>query len=320
MGWVTLIVVIALVVAVVAVAGLLAWARREIGGQPSMDVLDKAHEAFIAIDSDGAVTAWNAAAETTFGWSRAEAVGRELAEMVVPEDMRSAYREGVDRARESGTGPLIGPRAEIIALHRDGTEIPIEAAISPVRQHGGGYGFQGFVRDLTERKLLEMQGRQLQAAAEHSARLDALTSLPNRRAWDEELDRELARSRRVHRTPCVAVIDLDHFREFAAIHGHRAADRALHRAAAAWKLAMRATDFIARYDGQQFAVLLPDCDLAAATAVIERMRHATPEGQTASAGIAQWNRYEAREALIDRADLALFEAKRDGHDRCVVAA
>ena len=288
--------------------------------QRTLRVLDRAHDAYIAMDSDGVVTAWNPAAETMFGWSRAEAIGQELAGMIIPDDVRQAHREGLERFRATGQGPMIGRRTEVIARHRDGAEIPVEVSIAALQDRDGVHSFHGFVRDLTERKLLEVQQSEVLAQDKHAARVDALTMLPNRRGWDEELDRELARARRVQRPMCVAVIDLDHFKVFNDAHGHRAGDGLLRRAASSWKLAVRASDFIARYGGEEFAVLLPDCDLEEAITVIERLREVTPEGQTASAGVARWNRYESAEALIDRADFALYNAKRDGRDRVTAAA
>ena len=119
---------------------------------------------------------------------------------------------------------------------------------------------------------------------------------------------------------CVALIDIDHFSAFNDANGHREGDRLLRRAASAWKLAVRTSDYIARYGGEEFAVLLPDCELDEAMTVIERMREVTPDGETASAGVAQWNRYETGEALLDRADLALYGAKQDGRNRVQAAA
>jgi diguanylate cyclase (GGDEF)-like protein len=157
-------------------------------------------------------------------------------------------------------------------------------------------------------------------AAKESARIDALTTLPNRRGWDESLSREVARARREKMPFCIALLDLDHFKDFNDSHGHRAGDRLLRRAASAWRLALRQSDFVARYGGEEFAVLLPVCHLDEAMEVIERLREATPEAQTVSAGVAEWNGYESEEALIDRADLALYNAKRGGRDRATAAA
>jgi diguanylate cyclase (GGDEF)-like protein/PAS domain S-box-containing protein len=284
-----------------------------------MRILDRSHEAYIAIDGDGLVIAWNAAAETMFGWQRSEAMGRDLADLIVPAELRYSHREGLKRFHETGHGPMIGPRTEMIARHRDGVDIPVELSITAIEEDGG-YSFHGFVRDITERKLLEAQQAELLAQAQESARMDQLTSTPNRRAWDEELARELSRARRSQRPLCVALLDLDHFKAFNDANGHRSGDRLLRRAASGWKLAVRASDFLARYGGEEFAVLLPDCGLDEAMSVIERLRAVTPDGQTVSAGVAEWNRYESAEALIDRADLALYKAKRDGRDRATAAA
>ena len=131
-------------------------------------------------------------------------------------------------------------------------------------------------------------------AAKESARIDALTTLPNRRGWDEALSRELARARREQTPFCIALLDLDHFKAFNDTNGHQAGDRLLRRAASAWKLALRQSDLVARYGGEEFAVLLPICDLDEAMEVIERLRAATPEGQTVSAGVAAVERLRGR--------------------------
>jgi diguanylate cyclase (GGDEF)-like protein len=131
---------------------------------------------------------------------------------------------------------------------------------------------------------------------------------------------ELARARREGRSLCVAILDLDRFKLYNDANGHPAGDRLLRTAGSAWKLAVRASDFIARYGGEEFAVLLPDCGLEEAETVIERLRGVTPEAQTVSAGIAEWNVFESTAALIDRVDFALYRAKRDGRDRSVCAA
>jgi diguanylate cyclase (GGDEF)-like protein/PAS domain S-box-containing protein len=286
----------------------------------TMRILDRSNEAYIALDADGVVTAWNAAAETIFGWRRAEAIGRDVAQLIIPPDQRELHRAGIKRYHETGDGPMLGPRTEVIAMHRDGAQIPVDLSIIAIEEGANGTSFHGFARDITERKLLETQQAEMLEAAQETARLDVLTSLPNRRGWDETLKRELARARRERTAFCVTLIDLDHFKSFNDTNGHQAGDRLLRRAASAWKLALRQSDVIARYGGEEFAVLLPVCELDEAMEVTERLREATPEGQTVSAGVAQWNGYESEEALIDRVDLALYNAKREGRDRTTAAA
>ena len=94
---------------------------------------------------------------------------------MVPEDVRDGFRRGLADASRTGTGPLVGPRTELTARHRDGIEIPVEVSASAVPRDDGTFGFYGFIRDVTERHLLEAQQRQLMDTADHAPRLDGLT-------------------------------------------------------------------------------------------------------------------------------------------------
>jgi diguanylate cyclase (GGDEF)-like protein/PAS domain S-box-containing protein len=151
------------------------------------------------------------------------------------------------------------------------------------------------------------------------ARTDDLTGLANRRAWEEQLPRELARSKREKRPVCVAMVDLDRFKEYNDEHGHQAGDRLLKEIAAMWRHVLRPTDLLARYGGEEFVVLLPNCPLERAVDVIERLRGIVPEGESCSAGVVCWDGMEGPESLVNRADDALYAAKRDGRDRVVSA-
>lgn len=152
------------------------------------------------------------------------------------------------------------------------------------------------------------------------ARTDDLTGLPNRRAWEEDIVREIARAKRERKPLTVCMADLDHFKAFNDQHGHQAGDRLLKEAAGSWRAVLRETDLLSRYGGEEFAIALPDCSSEQAAELIERLRAVTPSGQTCSAGLAEWNRSEAAERLIGRADEALYEAKRSGRDRTVVSS
>jgi diguanylate cyclase (GGDEF)-like protein len=146
------------------------------------------------------------------------------------------------------------------------------------------------------------------------ARTDALTGVANRRAWEEEFSRELARAARSGQPLCIALLDLDHFKAYNDQHGHPAGDRLLRAATAAWQGRLRKTDLLARYGGEEFAVLLPDCELDSAMEIAERLRTAQPEG-TCSLGVAGWDGRENAAALVDRADRALYAAKQGGRNR-----
>src|SRR3954451_18876092 len=116
------------------------------------------------------------------------------------------------------------------------------------------------------------------------------------------------------------MLDLDCFKAFNDENGHPAGDRLLAETAAAWRPIMRETDTLARYGGEEFAVLLPHSDRAGASALVARLLGALPLGHTASPGIAGWDGAETAEALLARADAALYAAKGAGRARAVTAA
>ncbi len=148
---------------------------------------------------------------------------------------------------------------------------------------------------------------------------DELTGLPNRRAWEEAVRRELARAMRDRHPVCIAVLDLDGFKHFNDEHGHQAGDRVLAESARAWQSHLRTSDVLARYGGEEFAALIPAWPLEIAVEVVERLRLATAGGLTASAGVASWDGSETGEELFGRADAALYEAKQSGRDRTIPA-
>jgi diguanylate cyclase (GGDEF)-like protein len=154
---------------------------------------------------------------------------------------------------------------------------------------------------------------------EELADTDELTGLPNRRGWNRELDVALSTAERRGAPLCIALIDVDFFKEVNDERGHQAGDRLLKSAAAAWRSTLRPADILSRPGGDEFSLLLPDCDLDRARRVLERLRAATPSGRTCSIGVAQWDG-EPADQLVARADEALYGAKGAGRDRVVAAA
>ena len=128
------------------------------------------------------------------------------------------------------------------------------------------------------------------ARMERMAMTDELTGLPNRRLWDEQLPRELARADRHQFSLFVAMLDLDRFKAFNDTGGHQAGDRLLKAAAAAWRSALRPYDILARYGGEEFGLMLAGCSADEARDVVERLRATTPDAVTCSAGVAAWMR------------------------------
>lgn len=121
-------------------------------------IIERAYDAFIAIDTEGLITEWNPQADATFGWSREETLGRSLTDTIIPQRYRKAHARGLEHFLATGEGPVLNKRIQITALHRDGHEIPVELTISPVRI-GETYVFNAFIQDITERKRAEEELR-----------------------------------------------------------------------------------------------------------------------------------------------------------------
>ena len=155
----------------------------------SRTFLDSALDCIITMDASGRVQEFNPASERVFGFSRSEAVGKELAELIIPPRLRERHRQGLARYLKTGEGPLIGKLIEIEALRRDGSEIMVALAINATQVNGSPI-FTAYLRDITERKRAEETNRRLAAIIESSGDaiiskdLDELVT-----SWNKEAER-----------------------------------------------------------------------------------------------------------------------------------
>jgi PAS domain S-box-containing protein len=162
-------------------------------------MVDSALDAVVSMDTDGRIIGWNPQAETTFGWTADDVLGRALVETIVPHAHRAAHREGLHRWRETGEGAVLNSRIEIQALCRDGRMIPVELAIVPVAV-GDGTVFSAFIRDISDRKRAQEDlERALEVEREAAARL---------RALDEMKDTFLQAVSHDLRTPLAAILGM----------------------------------------------------------------------------------------------------------------
>jgi PAS domain S-box-containing protein len=111
-------------------------------------VIESAHDAFVSIDADDTIIAWNARAEQLFGWPAPIAIGRSLARTIIPPAMRAMHQRGLEQFLATGEDRVLNRRLELTALHRDGSEIPVDMTITPLRV-GGTYRFNAFISDAT---------------------------------------------------------------------------------------------------------------------------------------------------------------------------
>jgi len=178
-------------------------------------------------------------------------------------------------------------------------------------------------------ELLEMR-RTVIGLSQANARLgqqsmtDALTAIPNRRAYDQKLSEETARARRTGAPLSLLLIDIDLFKEFNDTFGHPAGDAALQSVARVLQASLRPYDFLARYGGEEFAIVLPATDLPDAVLVAERVRGLVAASEfphrkfTISIGVARLDPEAGVKALVQDADDGLYRAKASGRNKVVV--
>jgi two-component system, chemotaxis family, CheB/CheR fusion protein len=151
--------------------------------------LDSALDCIITMDATGRVREFNPASERVFGFTRAEAIGQELAELIIPPRIRERHRQGLAHYLKTGEGPLLGKLIEIEALRRDGAEILVQLAISALEVDGSPI-FTAYLRDITERRRAEEANRRLAAIIESFG--DAIISKDLNEmitSWNEEAER-----------------------------------------------------------------------------------------------------------------------------------
>ncbi len=281
-------------------------------------IVETAYDALVSIDAGGVITAWNSAAEAIFGWSREEAIGRIMADTILPPQYREAHLKGLQRFLATGEGPVLNQRIEIIALHRDGHEFPVELAVWAVRS-GDAFTFNAFVHDITARKRAEEELRRLNQALEKEQKeIEALNCSLERKVKKRTRELRIAnrellnRNRQLLDARAQAATDgltglLNHraFQErvrdefsrapangteigmiMMDIDGFKRINDSLGHQAGDQILRQIATTLTDaakgkdtyRYGGDEFAVLLPAADHRKTARIAERLRRAVERG------------------------------------------
>ncbi|HYY24312.1 MAG TPA: GAF domain-containing protein, partial [Candidatus Udaeobacter sp.] len=156
-------------------------------------ILESALDAIISIDHEGKIIEFNPAAERTFGYSRSEAMGKAMADLIVPPSLRQAHNRGLAHFLATGQGPVLGKRIELTAMRAGGIEFPAELTITPI-DTGRLPIFTGFIRDITERKQAEedLQNRYKESAILHDVSQMLLSSTDLQSVLEKILDRTLS--------------------------------------------------------------------------------------------------------------------------------
>ena len=278
-------------------------------------VSDTAQDAIVMVNSAAKVVYWNRAAEHIFGYSASEAIGRNALEWLAPPRYREKSLAAMHVLGATGRDNIIGKLLKIAAIRKGGLEFPIELSVASVLLRSEWHAV-ATIRDITERKKIE---EQITYLAGH----DSLTGLVNRTVFVDVLQQAIARANRGGDSFAVFYIDLDHFKDINDTLGHPIGDLLLQSVADRVRTSIRGTDTVARFGGDEFALIQAGVPEPIDAAVLaSKLLEAISEPFTirgneirsgASIGIAVYGPDSpSAEILLSRADVALYRAKSEG--------
>ncbi len=276
------------------------------------ELLDQATVAVIATDASGLVTHWNRHAELLYGWTPAEAIGKNIGNLTIGPTEESKALAILDRLRSG-----LSWEGDFICARKDGAEVPVHVVDSPVRDaNGDTIGIVGISVDISAQKASE-------ALLVHQATHDPLTSLPNRTLFTDRLRDALDDAAMHDRSLTVMYLDLDGFKRVNDSFGHAIGDELLIEVGLRLVAGLSPNATLARFGGDEFTLLLPDVSsprdaAAAANKLLERLRmpfllDGRETYADASIGIAQSSPVLTMPGdLLRAADIALYQAKAGG--------
>jgi diguanylate cyclase (GGDEF)-like protein/PAS domain S-box-containing protein len=283
-------------------------------------VVDAAYDAIITMDQQHCITLFNRAAENLFGYTAVEMLGQPITTLL-PERYRANHSQYVHQfARSPVRSRQMDERNRVYGLHRDGTLLPVEIAISKINV-GGLIEFTAVIRDIADRvRLMDLLQKQ--------AVTDELTGLPNRREFTDTVDNILYTDKHLS----VFILDIDYFKKINDSYGHDIGDEVLRVLAKVAMSGDRRIGVFARWGGEEFVAALPGLGVEQAQAVAEDLRatieqqnfeHAWRLGKpvpfTVSIGVTERLPGERDvTTLVKRADEALYRAKESGRNRVEV--
>lgn len=284
-------------------------------------LLDCLFDAVFTVNVDGIITYWNDGCVRLTGFSSDEVMGLcyRKAPFYWSDQEGGSQTGGIQMVLERGMpGTWKG-----YVNRKNGQRIPVDSHIAPLQDKQGSIiGAVEVLRDISAHVALEQAHQQVLQIS----RRDQLTGLNNRGALNELLKAEVGRSRRYQQPLSVIMIDIDHFKRVNDLYGHEAGDRVLARFGSILLHNLRQPDMVGRWGGEEFLIVAPGSDSAAAEKLAERIRgiikavepHQIPEPVTASFGVAQLTERQSLDQLLFVADMAMYTAKNNGRDRVVI--
>ncbi len=300
-------------------------------------ILDTAMDAILSVDKKGVISRFNRSAENMFGYTATEITGLSV-ETILLEDFEFRLDELQQAEIKYKSKSLSGIGHEVTGLHKDGSVMPLQVSMSDTGIDGSTQ-FSLIIRNLTEIKaseeVLKQRTQELEFANTKYKQLsetDPLTQISNRRVYEERIANEINSAKRSGSSVSLLMIDVDFFKKYNDNYGHDSGDVALIRVAKTVVESLpRSTDLAVRFGGEEFLVLMPQTDVDGAYTVAERIRLnvkalAIPHEYsdvspvvTVSIGLASLKGGGLNEVdLLKQADIALYNAKNNGRNRCEI--
>ena len=289
-------------------------------------LFDHAPDCISVIDSEGIIRECNLINTDLLGTTKNEIIGSHIIKYM-SSDTKYLFDQKFPVLKKEGH---LETEAELI--NKNGEIIPVWRKINAVYENGEFSGALVYTRDITERKKIETKLKTANERLKQLANIDGLTRLANRRSFDKRLSDEWKRQQRQKSLLSVIICDVDHFKLYNDTYGHLAGDEALKAVSAVLqKSAGRSSDLVARFGGEEFAVILPDTDINTAVSISEKIREkvhnlaiehsksVTDRFLSVSIGAACTvpDRESEIKSLLDTADRALYRAKKEGRNRVV---
>jgi len=290
-----------------------------------LNAIDASIDGIAICTLEGSYTYMNQAHARTYGFDcPAELLGKSWKSLYAPTELAYFHKHIIPQLLESGHW-----RGEAVGKKKNGTPFHQELSLTLLKNQAGlASDILCNVRDITERKAMELElietKEELESLVEQLKTLavtDDLTSLYNTRKFYDDLKKEMKRSNRTGRIFSLLVIDVDNFKQYNDVHGHLGGDKVLKKIGRLLKNNLRHTDLAYRYGGDEFVVILPETDASQAKDVADKIRLIYQKFElyptTLSIGIAEYNPEYDHEQIIKLADVAMYEAKKQGNRVCI---
>lgn len=291
-------------------------------------LMEGADDAVLIIDASSRICYANVAMSSLSGYTPTCFLNQQL-ESLLPVAVASRHdgfiKTYIDGAR---TSTVLGQRRQFAIRHKNGSMVPVQLRVFDLGEVNGERYFGAFLTDLRPQRAIDEINAAKWVELQQSALSDPLTGLPNRRAFETEGRRAIARAQRRGKELAIGIVDVDFFKHVNDSYGHPAGDTVLQAVATILHQEARANDVVGRIGGEEFGLIFSNISLDQARVVAERIRCAVAEADfvigeahlkiTISIGLSPLLTCAGWENGVMHADAALYQAKSEGRNRTVV--